>query len=162
MPTTNIGEDDLLPTAALSSLDDRWDEETYEKARPLLQDAVDNLSDPACDTSEPMRILAEVITERFGVEIADRMKPYVDRFVDEIYSTCAVPSGAERDDIVDEEADVGPPTAVVRALDSAESVLAALVDKAQADRRPPEFAHGVRECHLCRCDLQTRGLLGTV
>lgn len=158
VPTTSNDEDELPPMAALSSIDDRWDEETYEKARPLFQEVVDNLSDPASDTSEAMRILADVITERFGVEIADRMKPFADRFVGEIQNVSAAPSGTENDDLVDDEVDVAPPTWVVRAVDNAESALATLVDKAQVDRRSPEFANGVRECHLCRCDLQMRGL----
>ena|ERR1035437_1801480 len=51
-----------------------------------------------------------------------------------------------------------PPPLQVVPLDSAGRNLVVLVDFADVNRRPLEYAEAVKLCDLCRCDLAEQGL----
>ena len=58
-----------------------FDEETYAKAKPLFREAIANLAGAAADIRSAMRKIIQVIAEKFGLDIAKRMQPYVVRFI---------------------------------------------------------------------------------
>lgn len=60
-----------------------FDAETYAKAKPLFQAAVANLGDAGKDIKEAMRAVVRMVLDKFGAQVAQNMKPYVVRFVEE-------------------------------------------------------------------------------
>ena len=62
------------------------DEETYAKAKPLFQQAIKNFSQAGADIKEMMRAIINEVLNRFGKDVAVRMKPYVIRFMEDVKS----------------------------------------------------------------------------
>lgn len=70
-----------------------FDEDTYAKAKPLFQAAVANLGDAKADLKEAMRQIVRMVMDKFGAQVAQNMKPYVVRYVEEISTPKATESG---------------------------------------------------------------------
>ena len=58
-----------------------FDEETYEKAKPLFLDAIKHLDDAAKDIKENMRTVIDMVIDRSGLDVAIKMKPYIVKFI---------------------------------------------------------------------------------
>lgn len=65
------------------ALKQTFDEEIYNKARPLFQQAIANIDKPSSDLKEAMRAVVQMVLEKSGAEAAHNMKPYVVRFISE-------------------------------------------------------------------------------
>ena len=135
-----------------------FDAAIYAKARPLFVAAIAGLNDFDADPRESMRTVVGMVSEKIGSEVSDKMQPYVERFLAEFHGRDAPQSASRDDDSGDLEPTGAATNWLVRAACEAETSLAALVDNAEVERHSPEFAYGVKECHMCRCDLQARWL----
>jgi N12 class adenine-specific DNA methylase len=60
-----------------------FDAETYAKAKPLFQAAVANLGEAGRDMKEAMRAVVRMVMDKFGAQVAQNMKPYVVKFIQE-------------------------------------------------------------------------------
>ena len=65
------------------ALKQTFDEEIYNKAKPLFQQAIANIDKPSSDLKEAMRAVVQMVLEKSGAEAAHNMKPYVVRFISE-------------------------------------------------------------------------------
>lgn len=61
-----------------------FDEDTYAKAKPMFISAAANVKAATKDLADVMRAVVGMVIDRFGVETAQNMKPYVSRFVKEV------------------------------------------------------------------------------
>ena len=58
-----------------------FNEETYAQAKPLFQAAITNFNDAAADIKDVMRAVIRMVSDKFGIETAGKMKPYIVRFI---------------------------------------------------------------------------------
>ena len=63
-----------------------FDEETYAKAVPLFKQAIANLGQAGADLKDMMRAIVRMLVDRFGPDIAQSIKPYAVRFMEDVYS----------------------------------------------------------------------------
>ena len=61
-----------------------FNEETYAAAKPLFASAVANLQNAAADIKQAMREVIRMVVDRFGRDVAENMKPYVVRFIEDL------------------------------------------------------------------------------
>lgn len=61
-----------------------FDEETYEKAKPLFKSAIAHFKDAKNDLKAVMREIVRMVVEQFGPHVAGNMKPYATRFVADV------------------------------------------------------------------------------
>lgn len=61
-----------------------FDEETYAKAKPLFKQAVSHLGDAGSDLRQAMQAIVNMVMDKFGADVTQRMKPYVVRFVADV------------------------------------------------------------------------------
>lgn len=61
-----------------------FDEQTYERAKPLFIQALRDFKDAAADLREAMRAIIRMVVEQFGANAANNMRPYVVRFMQDV------------------------------------------------------------------------------
>ena len=64
-----------------------FDEEIYEKAKPLFLDAIKHLDDAAKDIEAAMLTVIDMVLDKSGPSVVSAMKPYIVKFIDEINSS---------------------------------------------------------------------------
>lgn len=61
-----------------------FDEDTYKKAKPLFAQAIAHFKDAGQDLKEAMRAVVRLVLDKFGPQVAENMKPYVVRFMEDV------------------------------------------------------------------------------
>ena len=61
-----------------------FDKETYAKAKPYFIAAISHLRAAGRDLRETMRAVIKMVVDKFGVEAAENMKPYVVQFISDV------------------------------------------------------------------------------
>lgn len=61
-----------------------FDEDTYAKAKPLFAQAVAHFQDAGADIKEAMRAVVRMVLDKFGPQVAENMKDYIVRFMEDV------------------------------------------------------------------------------
>ena len=61
-----------------------FDKETYAKAKPYFIAAISHLKAAGSDLREAMRAVVKMVVDKFGVDAAENMKPYVVQFIADV------------------------------------------------------------------------------
>lgn len=71
------------------------DAETYAKAKPLFQQAIANLGDASSDLKEAMRAVVRMVLDKFGIQAARNMQPYVVQFIEDVQNERQATNGEQ-------------------------------------------------------------------
>lgn len=71
------------------------DAETYAKAKPLFQQAIANLGNAGSDLKEAMRAVVRMVLDKFGIQAARNMQPYVVQFIEDVQNERQATNGEQ-------------------------------------------------------------------